>query len=301
MMAGTREFRVILVPRNTPVMKKIFFVLVISFFAIEGSAQLSVMNLRLENRINPVGMDVQTPRFSWQLNSGGKNLMQTAYEIRVTNKSGKSAIWNSGKQTTDQSVYVPYSGRSLQSATTYYWQVRVWDNKGNISGWSDQAFWQTGLLQKDDWKAKWIESGSPADSVNGPALLFRKPFLIRKKIISATAFITAHGMYEASVNGRKIGDAFLTPGWTSYNKRLQYQAYDITDMMAMGENVIGITVGSGWYRTPLAWNDNKNLYGKKLGLLLQLNITYSDGSQEMIISDKSWKATDQGPIRFFIL
>jgi alpha-L-rhamnosidase len=105
-------------------------------------------------------------------------------------------------------------------------------------------------------------------------------------------------MYEASMNGRKIGDAFLTPGWTSYNKRLQYQAYDITDLIAMGENVIGMNVGSGWYRTPLAWNDNKNLYGKKLGLLLQVNITYSDGSQETVISDNSWKTTDKGPIRF---
>ena len=105
-------------------------------------------------------------------------------------------------------------------------------------------------------------------------------------------------MYEASVNGKKIGNAFLTPGWTSYNKRLQYQAYDITSLMATGENVIGMNIGSGWYRTPLAWNDNKNLYGKKLGLLLQVNIIYSDGSQETVISDNSWKTTDKGPIRF---
>ena len=279
-------------------MKKIFFVLITSFLAMEGSAQVSVKNLRAENRINPVGLDVPTPRFSWQLISNQKNLMQTAYEIRVTNKSGKSVIWNSGKQSSDQSTYVPYSGGLLQSAITYYWQVRVWDNKGNASEWSDQAFWQMGLLQKDDWKAKWIESGSPADSVNGPSLLFRKPFLIKKKVISATAFITAHGIYETSINGRKIGDAFLTPGWTSYNKRLQYQTYDITGLIAMGENVVGMNVGSGWYRTPLAWNDNKNLYGKKLGVLLQVNIIYSDGSQEAIISDNSWKTTDKGPIRF---
>jgi len=279
-------------------MKKIFFLLIISFPAIAVPAQVSVKNLRLENRINPVGMDVPTPRFSWQLISGKRNLMQTAYEIRVTDKSGKSIVWNSGKQITDQSLYVPYSGGPLQSATTYYWQVRIWDNQGNTSGWSDRAFWQTGLLVTNDWKAKWIESGSPADSVNGPALLFRKSFLIKKKIISATVFVTAHGMYEASLNGKKIGDAFLTPGWTSYNKRLQYQAYDITDLMAMGENVIGMNVGSGWYRTPLAWNDNKNLYGKKLGLLLQVNIIYSDGSRETVLSDNSWKTTDRGPIRF---
>src|SRR6478735_4211328 len=112
-------------------MKKIFLVLIISILAIEGSAQVSVRNLRLENRINPVGMDVPTPRFSWQLVSGKRNVMQTAYEIRVTDKSGKSIVWNSSKQTTDQSIYIPYAGRPLQTAMTYYWQVRVWDNHGN--------------------------------------------------------------------------------------------------------------------------------------------------------------------------
>jgi alpha-L-rhamnosidase len=279
-------------------MNKLFSILIISCLAINASGQVSVRNLRLENRINPIGMDVPTPRFSWQLVSGKRNVMQTAYEIRVTDKSGKSIVWNSGKQPGDQSIYIPYAGRPLQSAMTYYWQVRIWDNHGNISDWSDRAFWQMGLLLKDDWKAKWIESESAADSVNGPALLFRKSFLIKKKISSAIAFVTAHGMYEASVNGKKMGDAFLTPGWTSYNKRLQYQAYDVTNLMVTGENVIGMNVGSGWYRTPLAWNDNKNLYGKKLGLILQVNITYSDGSQESIISDNSWKTTDSGPVRF---
>ncbi|HEY2348038.1 MAG TPA: alpha-L-rhamnosidase N-terminal domain-containing protein, partial [Puia sp.] len=220
-------------------MKKIFLVLICSHLLTAGFAQLTVKNLRCENRLNPAGLDIPAPRFGWQLVSDKRNLMQTAYEIRVTNKSGKEIFWNSGKQVSDQSLYIPYAGRPLLSAETYYWQVRIWDNMGNHSGWSEPAFWQMGLLHADDWKAKWIESESPADSVNGPALLFRKPFLIGKKIISATAFITAHGMYEASLNGKKIGDAFLTPGWTSYHKRLQYQTYDITNLITTGENVIG--------------------------------------------------------------
>ncbi len=154
-----------------------------------------------------------------------------------------------------------------------------------------------GLLQTSDWKAKWIESTSDADTVNGPALLFRKEFTSEKKIVSATAFITTHGMYDAYINGQKLGDAFLTPGWTSYNKRLQYQVYDVTKFIKNGKNVLAVNIGSGWYRTSLAWNNNKNIYGKKIGLLAQLEIRYTDGSRETIISDGSWKTSDQGPIR----
>ena len=154
-----------------------------------------------------------------------------------------------------------------------------------------------GLLQPSDWKAKWIESTSAADTVNGPALLFRKEFISKKKIASATVFITTHGMYNAFINGNKMGDAFLTPGWTSYNKRLQYQVYDVTKLVKKGQNILGVNIGSGWYRTSLAWNNNKNIYGKKIGLLEQLEILYTDGSRETISSDASWKTSDQGPIR----
>jgi alpha-L-rhamnosidase len=188
-------------------------------------------------------------------------------------------------------------GAMLKPATLYYWKVRVWDNQGRVSDWSEKAFWQMGLPEAGNWKARWIESNSAADTVNGPALLFRKSFIADRKIKSATAFITVHGMYEASINGEKIGNAFLTPGWTSYHKRLQYQVYDVTSLLQKGENAIGVMIGSGWYRTALAWNDNKNIYGKKLALLVQLEIEYADGTKETIISDGSWKTTDEGPVR----
>src|SRR5450755_1441826 len=190
-------------------MKK-YFLLGITIFGLVSMAfsQVKVKNLRCENRINPVGLDISLPRFSWQLVSDQRNQMQTAYEIRVGLKSTKTEFWNSGKQMSARSVFVTYTGGPLQSAASYYWQVRIWDSKGKVSDWSELAFWQMGLLQAADWKANWIESVSAGDTVNGPALLFRKKFTAGKNIISGTAFITAHGMYEAFINGKKIGDAF---------------------------------------------------------------------------------------------
>jgi alpha-L-rhamnosidase len=279
-------------------MKKSFFVLITGILWMNASyTQVTVKNLRCENRVNPVGIDITNPRFGWQLVSDQRGLEQTAYEIRVGYKSGKSEKWNSWKIISSQSLFVPYPGGPLQSGTTYFWQVRITDNKGKTTDWSEKAFWQMGLLQTSDWKAKWIESVAASDTVKGPTLLFRRQFTAEKKIVSATAFITAHGMYEAFLNGKRIGNAFLTPGWTSYGKRLQYQVYDVSSLLEKGDNAVGVNIGSGWYRTPLAWNNNENIYGKKLGLLFQLEIIYEDGSRETIISDGSWKTSDLGPIR----
>ena len=154
--------------------------------------------------------------------------MQTAYEIRVL--SNKKAVWNPGKVSSDQSVHIPYAGAPLQSGKKYSWQVRVWDHSGKASAWSAPAFFQMGLLNKNDWKAKWIEPGFKEDSPHASPL-FRKQFSLHKKIAAATAYITSHGLYEAHINGKRVGDAYLTPGWTSYNKRLQYQAYDVTNLL----------------------------------------------------------------------
>ncbi|HSN07517.1 MAG TPA: family 78 glycoside hydrolase catalytic domain, partial [Hanamia sp.] len=223
-----------------------------------------------------------------------RDVMQTAYELIVSGnssllKKGRSLLWNSGKVSSDQSVHINYSGPSLQSDKKYYWQVRVWDNNGKISEWSQPASFQTAFLHTNDWKAKWIQPGF-IDSVGQPSPMFRKQFTAKKKIKSATAFITAHGLYEAQINGQRVGDAYFTPGWTSYNKRLQYQAYDVTNLLKTGSNAIGVTLGSGWYRGHLAWGSNKNIYGKDISLLLQLMITYSDGTTETIVSDGSWKS-----------
>ena len=277
-------------------MKKITtFILLLFVIATTVLAQVSVKNLLCENLSNPVGLDSKLPRFSWQLISDKRNVMQVAYEIKVTNN--KSTAWSSGKVITDESVQVSYGGMPLQSDKKYNWQVRVWDNQGNVSAWSDPASFQMALLNPDDWKAKWIEAGFTEDSVNRPAQYFRKQFPVAKKIVSATACITSHGMYEALINGMRVGDAYLTPGWTSYNKRLQYQVYDVTSLLNNGNNAVGVILGNGWYRGYLAWDDNKNIYGIKLALLFQLNITYNDGTTATINSDESWKSST-GAIRY---
>lgn len=281
--------------QNYYAMKKFLVVLILSQCTLLVSAQLKVDNLLTENLQNPVGIDVATPRFSWQLQSDTRNSMQTAYEIKVMD--GKKTTWASGKINSDQSVMVVYAGAVLQSGKKYSWQVRAWDNHNNVSAWSTAANFQTALLHISDWKAKWITPGYTEDSVLRPSPLFRKEFASKKKIVSATAYITSHGLYQAQINGARVGDAYLTPGWTSYNKRLQYQTYDVTNLIRNGDNAIAVTLGSGWYRGIIGFTNSINVYGKDIALLFQLDITYSDGSTATIISDDSWK-TSTGEIRY---
>ena len=270
-------------------MKKITFLLLFQLVTLLCIAQVTVKNLLSENLSNPLGIDETQPRFSWQLSADKRNTSQTAYEIKVT--ADKEKIWNSGKVTIDQSVQVLYAGAALQSGKKYSWQVRVWDNSGKASAWSDVATFQMALLNKSDWKASWITPGYIEDSVKRPSPLFRKEFNANKKIVSAIAYITAHGLYEAQINGQRVGDAYLTPGWTAYKKRLQYQTYDVTSLLKTGSNAIGVTLGSGWYRGIIGFTNSINVYGKDIALLFQMGIKYSDGSKEIIVSDGSWKSS----------
>jgi alpha-L-rhamnosidase len=257
-------------------------------------AQVKVDHLRTENLQNPIGIDVLQPYFSWQLFSDERNVAQSAYEIRVAADAagltkGK-VTWTSGKTYSDQSVHVPYKGAELASGKKYYWQVRVWDNNNKASAWSTISFWQMGLLQPASWKAQWIEPGYDEDSVFASPLM-RKEFNTGKKIKSATAFITSHGLYEAQINGKRVGDAYLTPGWTSYNKRLQYQAYDVTGLLKGGANAVAVILGDGWYRGNFSFDHRRNIYGKDLALLFQLELIYADGTTATIASDASWKSS----------
>ncbi len=276
-------------------MRKYIVFTFLFFISINCSSQLIVNHLLCNNLSNPLGTDVLQPQFTWQLQSNVRNVMQSAYEIRMGNRealSGKEKAiqWSSGKIISDQSVHVNYNGTPLQSGKKYYWQVKVWDNQGNVSKWSEPGYFQMAFLNPNEWSAKWIEPGYIEDPVLRQSPLLRKEFTAKKKIKAATVYITAHGLYQAQINGYRVGDSYFTPGWTSYNKRLQYQVYDVTGLLKRGNNAIGVMLASGWYRGHLAWEENKNIYGKDVALLLQLDITYDDGTSQTIISDGSWKS-----------
>jgi alpha-L-rhamnosidase len=271
-------------------MKKLFLpLLLLMLFCLTANSQIIPGKLLTENLTNPIGLDTPNPRFSWQLLTEQRNVSQSAYEIKVN--FGKEKIWSTGKVESSQSVQVYYAGSALQSGKRYSWQVRIWDNTGKASSWSETATFHTAFLQASDWKAKWIEPGYAENPEMRATPLLRKQFAVNKKIATATAYITAHGLYEAQINGKRVGDSYFTPGWTSYKKRLQYQVYDVTSMLATGQNAIGVMLGSGWYRGSIGYQNNFNFYGSDIALLCQINITYTDGTSESIITDESWKSS----------
>lgn len=278
------------------------FLIGILFFSITGAAwsKVIVSNLTCEYRTNPVGIDVHHPRLSWQIKSDKSDVMQTAYELRFALKPNdlsrnQKLIWDSGKVISGQSVLIPYYGSDMASGERVYWQVRVWDNYHHVSSWSAPSFWEMGLLHRSDWKAKWISTPWKVDSVDAkPCPYFRKEFTVNKKVVSARIYITSLGLYQLFLNGKKVSDQLFTPGWTSYKKRLQYQVYDVTSQIRQ-KNAVGVILGDGWYRGGLTWDQTRNIYGNRLGLLFQLQIKYSDGTNQTVISNGSWKVST-GPI-----
>lgn len=259
---------------------------------------LIVSNLTCEYQVNPLGIDVLQPRLSWQLESDRRGTRQTACRILVaaseTALSGASVLWDSGKVPSDQSIHVTYRGPGLVSGQRVYWKVLVWDETGREAE-STPAWWEMGLLERTDWQGQWIGapfSGGPRTT--SPAPYLRKEFRITKQVVSARLYATALGLYECYLNGMRVGDALLTPGWTDYNKHIQYQVYDLTDLIRSGTNAYGAILGDGWGVGHIAWVGRQR-YTDRPQLLAQIILTYSDGSKEIIATDNSWKVT-QGPI-----
>jgi alpha-L-rhamnosidase len=276
------------------------FVYILSLFlSVAAAAQVQVRQLRCDNRVEPLGLGNLHPGLSWQLEGEGRNVLQSAYEIRVGIDSGSLArggrvAWSSDKVNSPQSVHVAYGGEPLLSGRRYFWQVRVWDETGRASPWSPVSHWAMGLLAFSDWKASWISPGYTEDSLRRPSPLLRRGFNARGRAVRATLYITAHGLYEARINGQRVGDARLTPGYTEYDHRLYYQAYDVTPLIHKGPNTAAVLLGDGWYRGVFGpWNHSNN-YGRDASLLFQLVMDYRDGTSDTLCSDAGWKSATGG-------
>jgi alpha-L-rhamnosidase len=291
---------------------RVAFVVLISMTTIDISAMrhgpaptpaasLAVEGLRTEYMNNPLGIDSRQPRFSWRLRSDGRNVRQAAYQIRVGRGEGdltsvRTVVWDSGRVTSDASIHRVYAGPALESSQRYVWQVQVWDDRGRASGWSAPASWEMGLLATSDWRAAWIEPNLKEDTTGSPPPpMVRRAFRLDKRVRSARAYVTSHGLYELHVNGRRVGEDVLTPGWTSYKTRLQYQTYDVASLLRQGDNAVGMLLGNGWYRGNIGFEKLRNVYGDRLAALLQIVVTFADGTTTTIGTDDQWKAST-GPI-----
>ena len=269
--------------------------------AVALRAEVTVTSLKTDYKSNPLGIDNPVPRLSWIIQSDLMSTMQETYEIRAALSEkdlqrGKNLLWETGKVATSQSIHVEYGGSPLQSFQRIYWQVRVKDNHGKASKWSEAAWWETGFMTGTQWEADWI---SPTWKENikesNPSPYLRKTFKLDTEIKEARLYITCHGLYQVEINGKRIGEQEFTPGWTSYDTRLQYQTYDVTENLRQDLNALGIILGDGWFRGNLGWQEGGNIWGTEVAALAQLRVTYSDGSTEIISTDGSWKAST-GPI-----
>ncbi len=254
------------------------------------------VQLRCNHLVNPLGQHDATPRLSWQLAAGHRRgARQAAYRITVSrSRTGAADLWDSGWVKSDATHDIPYAGQALASRQRAWWRVEVRDELGQTSA-SAPAFWEMGLLAANDWSGQWIGSalaGGPDSTVPSPYL--RTIFNLAKPVADARLFVTALGLYEFEINGTRVGVEQFAPGWTDYEKRVQYQAYDITALLQPGANAAGAVLGDGWYSGRIGWRA-RGYYGDRPRLLAQLVITYRDGSTETLATDGAWR-TAFGPI-----
>jgi alpha-L-rhamnosidase len=278
--------------------------------------RLSAEHLRCEYLIDPLGIDEPRPRLSWTLRSGRRSERQSAYRVLVASDAqrlgaGVGDLWDSGKVERDRSVHVVYGGPDLAAGQRCWWAVRVWDGDDEPSPWSGPAWWEMGLLRSEEWRGEWIgleiepvlerDPALPADLDLQPCPFLRTTFSLDRPVRRARLYATARGLYELWLNGRRAGDQVLAPGWTDYRTRIQYQTYDVSDLLVAGDNALGAILGTGWYAGHVGWADQETgptrHYGERPELLLDLRIAHDDGSETVIASSGAWRGTT-GPIRF---
>lgn len=280
-----------------------------------NAQSIELTKLTVEGRTNLLGLDKQHPRLSWQIKSADRGIKQKAYQIIVTSslaqlETGNGLLWNSGKVLSDASLNISYTGDSLHSYQNYFWKVKIWTSKG-IEVTSKPEKWTMAILKSNEWKAKWIgldtcnANDRPRDNYTRLAARYlRKKIQVAKTIKSATAFISGLGLYELYINGQKAGNDVLAPTVKEYNKVIPYNTLDITNLIKKGANGIGVILGNGRFFAMRNYRGNEEWltgippvtnYGYPM-LLIQIRIDYRDGSHEFVVSDKSWKVTDNGPI-----
>lgn len=286
--------------------------IVCSAAAIAGQGErrpvgLQPAELRTEYLTNPLAVQEQQPRLSWQfVQQGVRGTRQTACRILVATRSdilaaSRGDVWDSGKVASSESVNVPYDGRPLRSRERFHWKVQVWDEHDRPGPWSPPAEWTMGLLDHTDWSAQWIRDTAPSvDDVSATSL--RRRFALGAPAVRAVVHVTALGLYELRINGRRVGDHQLAPEWTDYSTRVQYQAYDVTSLLRAGDNVVAATVADGWYAGGVGLGSilikkPRSIYGTTPSLLLQLEIQHEGRAATRIVTDSSWRATRNGPVR----
>ncbi|MFD0676247.1 MULTISPECIES: alpha-L-rhamnosidase [unclassified Paenibacillus] len=260
-----------------------------------------VDELFVESKQCPIGIDVTRPALGWSYKaSSARSESQSAYRIMVSDveeslQHGLGDVWDSGKVISRRNVHIIYDGPALSSRKRYYWQVQVWDSAGQMTE-SSVAFWEMGLLTEKDWSAQWI--GAADEEPSNKALpIFRYEFELDKPVVKARAYICGLGQYELRLNGGKVGDYVLDPGWTNYDKTCLYSTYDVTNEIREGANAIGVMLGNGFFNvTGGRYKKFKGSFGS-LRCLVQLEVTYSDGSTVTIASSQDWR-TAAGPITF---
>lgn len=268
---------------------------------------MKIVLLQCEHAANPVAIDNRRPRLSWVIAGDGYNIKQTAYRITVASTrenimENVADLWDSGHVESDASTCIPYAGKKLRSKTTYWWRVIVYLNTG-VEVMSDIASFGMGLLLESDWRCSFIgigpehtvKSEEAGEKAGAPSPFLRKSFFIHKDIKSAKVFATAYGVYELRLNGKKAGRYELAPGWTDYRKSIQYQGYDVTDLLKKGDNCVGAILGDGWYTGNVACVGRKQYGEYPLGFRMHLTVEYTDGTSEVITTNPEWKGAT-GPI-----
>ena len=285
--------------------------------ATKSVEALSILDLRCEYLEQAIGIEAPAPRLSWRVESPRRGAAQTAWQVRVASSperlaSGEADLWDSGRRKGSDTNQIAYAGRELSSGADCYWQVRVWDESGGVSAWSEAARWAMGLLREQDWKGQWISYRDEAPlhkdrkALHLPAPRhYRKEFSASKPIKRAVVYASSLGIYDLYVNGERVGDAYFQPGWSDYAKRAYYRTHEVTDLLrAEGANALGAIVADGWYSGYVGYallvgygpsKVGRYLYGKTPALLMQLEIEYEDGSKEVVATDASWRVTGEGP------